>query len=1398
MKSFLWILAALFALGTGGLAAAGTPFDTALAAQRGKKRQAASPRDSDPWFEARRTAVNRQWLRDRKKAGRRGRVRPPRPKPGRGRIGSQGLIASADFTYLPSGDTTDGRFICIAGTQGLSTLTTDLFIRLSATSDVSSLTLGLFDGDTGGMWDTGTSALQFDLFADPEGDGGVTGPLIDTWDTATTPYPDNAWLDRTITPPASAQTPNGNYFFVLRVRLAQPTTQVLSCFKLRTNTSIRMQPQFSFNFIAWLSNVAEAQVIYPDYPALTNPTYDGSWNFFVYVPAATPYFEMWDGDSDHGNSDGTGMDTDDPNTSTSDPPWWSFTYAFEPEGAAGAAPRDDTSNLPYLRAPGIQYSVTTPTGERFVNTNPSGDEEWERFKLDTVTSVGADQQVSSLPAGVYQVTVEGMDLLNLNAMRFDYDLLGVTEDGRPVQPVLPYSLGDRVFFDSNQNGIYDPGEDTNGNGVLDKETDLNGNNIAETEDANGNGILDDGEDTLIANGILDVEDLNGNGILDNEDTIVVNGVLDGEVGAGNVLMYLLDDAGAVLSTTRTDGGGRYSFPVEPGTYQVQVAVENFTAGGPLEGYSLTTSGPGNPSGTNPLSGNVPKNNTNNLDYDFGYYRPGDELLALGDRVWLDLDGDGLQDSDEPGLANVNLELWQGGSPVAFDTTDAAGNYLFSGLTDNTTYTVKVVSGLPANVSATYDLDGVASVNEATVTLAGSVNLNVDFGYNGSNTLGDRVWLDRNANGVLDAGESGIGSVGLVVRGDTNTDGVYDFEVRKTTDGTGTYTVPGLPPGNYRVEVDVNTLPYGLLLTADPDDASVDPDTPGRSALSFAGVGGSNLLQDFGYVGVGTIEGQVWSDTDCDGVLDGGEPGIDAITVSAHGDFDEDGVTDLTLTTTTSTGTYSFPNVPAGVYQIVVDTSGLGSVTQTYDLDGVATPSRAQIILLPRETRSGVNFGYCASTATGSVGNFIWYDADGDGVQDAGEPGQTGVTVELWAVGGMTALQSTTTISDGAYLFSNVAAGQYYVRFVLPTPVGTETRYNFTSLGAGSAGTDSDANATLDGDGSALTARTAEFNLLAGENNLTLDAGVIIAACISGYVVNDANRDGNYRNYPVVDGGEQLTSLANIPVRIVPPTGAAFTVYTTSTGTFGLDDLAPGTYQITVDYATASQVGQPLNGLIYRTIDPDGIGTPDTAAIGLQAGEQCRDVIFGYSSTVLNLTSAFRTQTQGGWGAEPRGGNAGGFLHTNWSAVFGTSSLALGRKKNPGVGNISSINRLILTSAQAVTNFLPQGGTPARLAATYTDPLITEAGVFAGQLTAAELAVRFSDAGITRSGLGNLKLNFSGNPYHGKTVYNILDEAHKTIATDFNPTGTISELNDALATINQNFVDGKIDNGNLVP
>lgn len=158
--------------------------------------------------------------------------------------------------------------------------------------------------------------------------------------------------------------------------------------------------------------------------------------------------------------------------------------------------------------------------------------------------------------------------------------------------------------------------------------------------------------------------------------------------------------------------------------------------------------------------------------------------------------------------------------MVFTTTTAAdGTYRIDGLPLGA-YTVSAHP--PVELSQTYDFDGVATAGTSAVSLtAGApVNLLQDFSYTGTASLGDRVWHDRNADGVVDPGEEGSGGVTVTATwaGPDGTFGTADDIVLPTvtTAPEGPYRFPHLPAGSYTVTVGQHRtdVDFGLREIAD--------------------------------------------------------------------------------------------------------------------------------------------------------------------------------------------------------------------------------------------------------------------------------------------------------------------------------------------------------------------------------------------------------------------------------------------------------------------------------------------------------------------------------------------------------------------------------------------------------
>jgi hypothetical protein len=180
---------------------------------------------------------------------------------------------------------------------------------------------------------------------------------------------------------------------------------------------------------------------------------------------------------------------------------------------------------------------------------------------------------------------------------------------------------------------------------------------------------------------------------------------------------------------------------------------------------------------------------------------------------------------------------------------------------------------------------------------------------------------------------------------------------------------------------------------------------------------------------------------------------------------------------------------------------------------------------------------CASTVNepsplGSIGNYVWIDTNGDGMQN--EPasnGVNGVTVILWSpgpdgvIGGGDDVQLATTITandpsgnPGYYEFTGLPAGSYYVQFP-------------TNVAGGDGLTTQDGTPQTDGNSDANIA-TGFSNLVVlnpangglDQNNPTIDAGYLpVLGSIGNYVWIDTNGDG-MQNEPASNGVNGVTVI----------------------------------------------------------------------------------------------------------------------------------------------------------------------------------------------------------------------------------------------------------------------------------
>jgi hypothetical protein len=151
---------------------------------------------------------------------------------------------------------------------------------------------------------------------------------------------------------------------------------------------------------------------------------------------------------------------------------------------------------------------------------------------------------------------------------------------------------------------------------------------------------------------------------------------------------------------------------------------------------------------------------------------------------------------------------------------------------------------------------------------------------------------------------------------------------------------------------------------------------------------------------------------------------------------------------------------------------------------------------------------CGQICTGTIGDFVWVDLDKDGLQDAGEPGIPGVTVNLFK-GGL--IGTTVTDANGLYLFSDLCAGDYAVavdQTTVPAGLTTTTCSNQAGVGDNSNCSPSPVNLPTD-----------------NSNDLTIDFGYVSAPIIKTAAIGPSSMEGAIKisNGDWVNGGYSLKS-----------------------------------------------------------------------------------------------------------------------------------------------------------------------------------------------------------------------------------------------------------------------------------
>lgn len=531
------------------------------------------------------------------------------------------------------------------------------------------------------------------------------------------------------------------------------------------------------------------------------------------------------------------------------------------------------------------------------------------------------------------------------------------------------------------------------------------------------------------------------------------------------------------------------------------------------------------------------------------------------------------------------------------------------------------SGNDSNDSEVITSGGLRVIN-FTTGAPGANDHTQDAGFTTTVSIGSTVFNDVNNNGIFEpgAGETGIGGVLVELLYDANNDGVINgtelttpfLSINTTSSGTiGNYFFNGLTPGNYQVRIPTPPATATLSSTVttttdnqvDNDDNGTQTGGAGGSTISplinlapgaeplnavETGQGGTlddasgdssgDMTIDFGFLAPAAIGNRLWIDTNANGIQDPTETaGLDGITVTLYNSVG----TAIATTTTSGGGFYSFTGLAPGTYSVGFtrpfgygfspqDVSGS---TEANDSDvNILTGRTANVTLVAGQTNNDLDAGVFLSV---SVGNRVWFDANNNGLYDGGETFFSGTTVNLYLDANNdgtpdgAAIRTTTTDTNGLYLFDGLAPNNYIIGVVTPT------NYVRSSVNGG----DPDNNIDNDNNGVLVSGNETRSNPVTlaltteptGETpndttttadnsgNLTVDFGFTRAYSLGNRVWFDTNNNGQINAGEVGINGVSVSLFASGNL-----TTALQTTTTDASGYYRFDNLAAGSYVVRIN------------------------------------------------------------------------------------------------------------------------------------------------------------------------------------------------------------------------------------------
>ena len=646
--------------------------------------------------------------------------------------------------------------------------------------------------------------------------------------------------------------------------------------------------------------------------------------------------------------------------------------------------------------------------------------------------------------------------------------------------------------------------------------------------------------------------------------------------------------------------------------------------------------------------------------------------GLGDTVWKDLDGDGIQDADEPGVEGVVVFLMDcEGNTLDVQVTNGDGFYFFNNLIPGD-YQVRFdISGLPSGCAFTQQNVGDdlldSDVNEfglapCTNIQGGEYDSTFDAGLLQLVNIGDFVWHDLDGDGAQDEGEPGIGGVEVLLYNEDN-----ELIATTVTDENGYYLFEDVYPDRYYL-VFVDPEGFDSTVadnTADDNDSDItnfiftmEGSTTDLFTIEFGQE--DDLTFDAGYFMCIPVGQLIWYDYYENNVKDPTENGLNGVPVIIY-KLEDGGWVEYDETASGGNPDPSDPSgdgywkfcVPPGTYYVEFEYPGaLGDVqavpnigpnanlpltnANESDLDSDLTNSNG-VNTTPAFTVFSGNM-HCNIGAgfypEATIGNLVWNDENLNGMQDANEPRMAAVKVEAYTADGEKYAE-TYTDQEGEYRIHQLRQESYYLKFYPPTGYGA------TDANMASDDMDSDVTGTYG------TNTTVLYSVNSGEDLHNVDAGLRAGVLpvewksVSAQWIGKSNEvrwatasELNADRYEVERRYETESEFVTIG-----STAARGTATTAADYVYHDEDIRPGTYYYRVKQVDFDGVFEYSDVVTARVLADDDMVSlaPNPAAgstkltVSMQSASDIAIQIFTADGKLVRthtLTSGANTATQG--------------------------------------------------------------------------------------------------------------------------------------------------------------------------